>query len=318
MDREVGQDARSFYDARYAHGYMDEWPDEKKERVLRLIRSLRLPDRGRALDLGCGNGEFTGILKKALPGWSIYGSDISSVAVENARMRCPDCSFFIIGGSEPDEKFDFLFTHHVLEHADNIQEIWVEIHRYLRTPGSVLHILPCGHKGSLEYNLCMLKADGIDRDSGNRFYFEDKGHLRRLTAKQVNDCAIKYDLVLSEEFYSNQFYGALNWITLEAFGFIMHLTALRNTKDIVSSVQMILLRASLLAIKFLRFPANTIDHKRNKMGKYQYALLFFVLLPVYPVSKLTNMLLKYWSNREWEHKRKEKNGSEMFLYYARA
>ena len=58
-----------FYDNRYRGGYMDEWPADKKKRVRGVVKGLNLPGRGAALDYGCGNGEFTGVLKEALPGW---------------------------------------------------------------------------------------------------------------------------------------------------------------------------------------------------------------------------------------------------------
>ena len=38
--------ARDFYEDRYRQGDMDEWPDEKKERIAEVIRSLPLPPRG--------------------------------------------------------------------------------------------------------------------------------------------------------------------------------------------------------------------------------------------------------------------------------
>jgi len=53
--REKKQEASVFYDARYERGYMDEWPLEKKQRVLGLVKGFNLPETGEALDLGCGN-----------------------------------------------------------------------------------------------------------------------------------------------------------------------------------------------------------------------------------------------------------------------
>ena len=51
-----------FYQDRYAQGYMDEWPSEKKQRIFEIIRALQLPDTGEALDFGCGNGVLTEIV----------------------------------------------------------------------------------------------------------------------------------------------------------------------------------------------------------------------------------------------------------------
>lgn len=88
------QTSEEFYDERYTKGYMDEWPVEKKQRVFEVIRSLNLPDEGEALDFGCGNGVFTEVMRQALPKWKIYGTDISAVAIENAKARISSCIFF--------------------------------------------------------------------------------------------------------------------------------------------------------------------------------------------------------------------------------
>src|SRR4030043_764330 len=56
-----------FYQKRYAQSYMDEWPIEKKKRVYQLIRDLGLPNVGKAIDFGCGNGVLTNVIKQALP-----------------------------------------------------------------------------------------------------------------------------------------------------------------------------------------------------------------------------------------------------------
>lgn len=164
-------DAVNFYDDRYSKGYMDEWPAEKKQRVLDLVRGLNLPERGDAVDFGCGNGEFTGVLKRALPGWNVYGIDITSVAIDNAQKRHPDCLFYML---PMNKKFDFLFSHHVLEHVDDIDKTWHEIDRYLKKEASSLHVLPCGNQESFEYNLCLLRNDGIESGSGNRFFLKIK------------------------------------------------------------------------------------------------------------------------------------------------
>jgi trans-aconitate methyltransferase len=86
--------ATVFYDDRYAQGYMEEWSEEKKRRIAEVVSALRLPTRGRALDFGCGNGVLTDVLRRALPpGWEVVGTDLSAVALENARSLHPGCTF---------------------------------------------------------------------------------------------------------------------------------------------------------------------------------------------------------------------------------
>jgi len=201
MDSNDDSNATKFYDDRYLKGYMKEWPIEKKQRVLEVINSLNLPERGDALDFGCGNGVFTDIIKQALPKWNVYGVDVSSIAVDNAKDLHSNCSFFLpFNVSYRDKRFDFVFTHHVLEHVYDVSETWHEINGYLKEEASVLHILPCGNKGSFEHRVCLLREDGINRDMEDKFYFEDISHLRRLNTDQMNRFAVTYGLNLDVDY----------------------------------------------------------------------------------------------------------------------
>ena len=97
-----------FYEDRYEQGYMEEWDDLKKNKVKEVLLELKLPPTGKALDFGCGNGVFTKIIKDTLPGWQVYGVEISSIAVQNARKRIPGCTFFEAGESDNYKgQFDF-------------------------------------------------------------------------------------------------------------------------------------------------------------------------------------------------------------------
>ena len=179
-----------FYEESYKRGYMDEWPLKKKQRVIEIIRGLQLPEKGDALDFGCGNGILTEIVRQVLPAWNVYGTDISITAIEHAKARYPDCCFFHLEDNHcKDKKFDFLFTNHVLEHVYSLQETLKKIVDFLKPTSFMLHLLPCGNKGSFEYRICLLNREGINRKMGNRFFFEDHSHLRRLTGAQLKDLA---------------------------------------------------------------------------------------------------------------------------------
>jgi SAM-dependent methyltransferase len=297
---------------------MEEWPVEKKQRIFDFILELNLPETGEALDFGCGNGEFTEVLKLALPNWKVYGMDISSVAIGNAKKSYPNCIFFLPSNvAFENKKFDFLFTHHVLEHVEDINQAWREIDQYLKKEASCLHVLPCGNQGSFEYRLCMQRSNGIDKNSENRFVYEDESHLRRLTTEQMEYFAINHRFKLACDYYSHQFYGALNEITLLSPYLIFDMINPKQAKNITLAIKLSLLFLVLLVIKILRFPANTIDYKKKKMIAFKYYLSFFMLGVFYPLSKLINMFLRFESDLEWINKRKEKNGSEMYLFYER-
>lgn len=92
--------AREFYDKRYSTDYMYGWEVRKKRWTLEILRSLDLPKVGKALDFGCGNGIFAELLTRALPGWAIFGTDISPVAIEKAQKRVKNCCFLSLSGLE--------------------------------------------------------------------------------------------------------------------------------------------------------------------------------------------------------------------------
>src|ERR1700754_1131853 len=135
--------AVEFYDERYRQGYMEEWDETKKFKVREVIRQLNLPATGKALDFGCGNGVFTIILKELLPSWEIYGVEISPIAVRNARAHFPSCHFF--AADEADKykhRFDLLFSHHVIEHVQELDETLQVIDSYCKPSSFQLHIFP--------------------------------------------------------------------------------------------------------------------------------------------------------------------------------
>lgn len=311
--------ATDFYEKRYSTGYMDEWPVEKKWRVFDIIKNLNLPETGEALDFGCGNGVFTRIIQQALPHWRIYGCDISQVAIENARKRFPGCNFFLLGDeSYKDKKFDFLFSHHTLEHVLDIVRTCDEMVLYLKDSSSMLHILPCGNKGSFEYKLCLLIKDGIDYGRGGRFYFEDEGHLRRLTTEQLNDLFKKSSFNLSKDFYSNQYYGAIDWITRASPFFVWRFINPARAKNQDSRRQLLKLNIVLITLNLWRTPVNIFAKIINKYRRtlLNYLTLVFCAIP-YIISKPLDIFLKYLAKIEWKIHKTEPHGSEMYLFYTR-
>lgn len=310
--------AKEFYEERYKDGYMDEWPMEKKIKVIDVIKSLSLPKMGKGLDFGCGNGVFTNVLKQALPEWEIYGSDISEVAVKNAEERYPDCKFFVSDNEQFSElEFDFLFSHHVLEHVFDIQKTISEINVYLKTEAKMLHILPCGNENSFEFNVCKLRTDGINKDMEDRFFFEDEGHVRRLTTARANDLMEAHNFKLEKGFYNNQYYNALRWITRSP-DFIMNFTDPTKAINSKSLKRLKSLRYKLILLRYLQLPALLFLQVRkvyNKTLKH-YLILAIDFVP-YLVSYPFYSYIETKAEAEWDESKEQENGSEMYLYYER-
>ena len=98
----------------------------------------------KVLDFGCGSGDLVrGLRSLGLDAW---GCDIRALwegsndpCVKYLRVIAPESSFRL---PFPDESFDSVVSTGVLEHAQNKDEIFREIHRILTPGGQMLHMFP--------------------------------------------------------------------------------------------------------------------------------------------------------------------------------
>ncbi len=262
------------------------------------------------MNFGCGNGVFTEILKKALPNWKVYGCDISEVAVNNARKKNPECVFFMTDdATSKDKKFDFIFSHHVLEHVLEIKETVREIVGRTNNNASMLHILPCGNRDSFEWQVCQLVNGGINEKRGNTFFFEYEGHLRRMTTNSCVFAFKSFGFMLKQAFYSNQYYGALNWITRSNPLVIFTIFNPLRGKNIKAKLKLALLLCKFILIAGLRLPYVVYQRFDN------LALKILLFIPSYTVSVFVDKYIVKKSNQEWEKYKTKSNGSEMYLHF---
>ncbi len=313
------QKAIGFYERRYVQGYMEEWPAEAKHKVIEVIRGLGLPECGEALDFGCGNGVLTEVIRQALPKWKVYGTDISTIAIAEARKRYPNCTFFVVGEKAfAGKKFDFVFTNHVLEHVYNLPQVLDEIDNRLKPTARILHILPSGNEGSFEHNVCLLRKDGINRELENRFFFEDEAHVRRLNTEQMSKLYAEKGFMLAREYYSCQYYGAIDWITQQGIGFVWMLTDTSEAIDETAKEKLRKLRYYLSFIAAIRFFAVKFENVWRKRKKRIKHFVFLIAgLPSYIVAKPIDVYWKRKAFREWKTRKMDRNGSEMLLYFTR-
>lgn len=313
-----GPAAIAYYQGRYAHGYVNDWSTDKKRRIFEVVRSLDLPHTGSALDFGCGNGVLTDVIRQALPAaWEVHGTDISEIAIENARTRYPKCGFFLHDDCDLlSRKYDLLFTHHVLEHVHDLPQTLDEISAHLKNGGAILHVLPCGNEGSFEHRVCLLRKNGIDRQLGNRFFFEDEGHIRRLTTDQLRGLCRERGLVLTKEYYSGQYYGALHWISRSGPAFIRMFTDASSAVDASARRRLGLMRFGLLALWVCRLPCELFQRlsRQRRKGIRDYTLMALGLLP-YAVAWPIDCCVRSRALGEWRQRQAERNGSEMYLVF---
>ncbi len=309
----------AFYEDRYEHGYMEEWPAEKKRMMFEVIRELHLPAQGEALDFGCGNGVLTELLRQALPAWKIYGTDISRKAVSNATERFPGCSFLDANSPELAQKrFDLLFTNHVLEHVFDLVTVVNQMNGYLKPTSSMLHFLPCGNEGSYEHTICRLREDGINAELENRFFYEDEGHVRRLTTERVCQICQSLNFKLNKAFYSNHYYGAIEWITSSHPKFVLLFSDSARANRVASRRKLDRERVRLLFITALRMPMQIVSQLLKKGDKRaKHYLLLLMALPFYVFSRPIDKYWKRKSREEWDSRKLDPGGSSMCLFFTR-
>ncbi|AJC72515.1 ubiquinone biosynthesis protein UbiE [Thermococcus guaymasensis DSM 11113] len=102
-----------------------------------LVFSMLKTKSGRALDLGCGTGNYTLELKKR--GFDVIGLDASEEMLKIARMKGLNC---IKGDAYnlpfPDESFDLVLSVTMFEFIHEPEKVIAEIHRVLKPGGEVL------------------------------------------------------------------------------------------------------------------------------------------------------------------------------------
>jgi SAM-dependent methyltransferase len=307
-----------YYDSRYAGEYMAEQPRLEVERVEQVLAGVRRPVE-RVLDFGCGRGGWVAVLERAFPGAELTGIDISGTAIERAEARFPAHRFMSFDGRHAPlsrGSVDLVFSYHVLEHVLDLDGTVAEIARLLPEGGQACLILPCGNPGSLEERVVRMGTNGIDPVSG-RFFYEDPGHLRRLTSDRLTQLCASEGLVLVRGWYANQLWGAIDFLARVGHGVIgevfrpdrgrtrrdrARLSALRLAMTTLTPF----MQAYSLSRPWQRLRAADGGAERARTVAMAAAKL--VSLPV-------GAAVEGLARREWERERERPNGSAQYLLF---
>ena len=105
---------------------------------IRYRFSIPFAERGRLLDIGCGNG--TELYRLKAMGWETYGVEIDEEAVMSARSKGMEVFMGnLLAANYPDQFFHVVRMSFVLEHLPNPREVLQEIKRIL-SPGGRIYI----------------------------------------------------------------------------------------------------------------------------------------------------------------------------------
>jgi SAM-dependent methyltransferase len=144
-----------------------------------LLAELRPGDR--ALDLGCGAGDFTAAMAEA--GARAIGVEVAQAAVERARGRHPGLDFRLVPIEGPlpleDSSFDVVWASEVIEHVDDTARWLSEVRRVLAPGGRLLVTTP-------SHGRLRVALGGVERFSeplGDHLHLYTGNSLRSLLAE---------------------------------------------------------------------------------------------------------------------------------------
>jgi 2-polyprenyl-3-methyl-5-hydroxy-6-metoxy-1,4-benzoquinol methylase len=105
------------------------------------LRYLAVPNRGRMLDVGCGDGSVLKLANEL--GWNTEGVDFDPAAVANATRHGLSVRLGALKDQRyPENAFDLVLMSHVIEHVPDPLATIREIRRVLRPSGMLVATTP--------------------------------------------------------------------------------------------------------------------------------------------------------------------------------
>jgi len=131
---------------------------ERTQPSIDLAARIRLDNPGRVIDLGCGPGNSTQVLRARFPHASIEGLDNSEEMIAAARRECPELSWCVgdIGDWNPDKPYDLVFSNAALQWVPDHAKL---IPRLLQA-GRVLAVqIPAHHASPVHQEILTVSRD---------------------------------------------------------------------------------------------------------------------------------------------------------------
>lgn len=120
----------------------------------------------KVLDIGCGVGVFTELVKTTYPDCEVWGTDISDSAIEANKLKGLDINYFqgYIGSLEgiPLEYFDVIFCGETIEHLDEPLDLFNEAYTFLNPNGKLIITTPKEEQIKSEEHLWYFSQEDVE------------------------------------------------------------------------------------------------------------------------------------------------------------
>ncbi|MEO1053268.1 MAG: methyltransferase domain-containing protein [Bacteroidota bacterium] len=122
--------------------------DKKRLDFIAKVIGDNIGDKGRVLDVGCGNGIIS--LHLGHLGYDVQGIDVSEKAIEKAKAanKFDNVSFKTLSAEElaaSGETYDVIICSEVLEHLDQPGSLLEKLHESLKEGGKLIVTVPNGN-----------------------------------------------------------------------------------------------------------------------------------------------------------------------------
>jgi SAM-dependent methyltransferase len=152
-----------------------------------IVRNAAATDSGKLIDIGCGNGSALTNLSRAMPRWSLYGSELSDAA-KPVLQRLPNfVELYTTPAREIPERFDILTMIHALEHMPDP----------LASLQDAAHLL--NEDGGLFVEIPNVLTSPFDLLIADHLLHFSPAHLAYLASRAGFDVAILRDDLLPKE-----------------------------------------------------------------------------------------------------------------------
>jgi len=171
------------------------YEDERTQPVYDLISKINITNPENIIDIGCGPGNSTRILRERWPAAHITGLDSSSEMIEKARSRFPQGDWLLADAAEwhPAKEYSIVFSNAALQWLPHQERLIKVLFGCLQTQGVLAVQVPANsesplHKALLrvskrkEWKESMVGCDRLLTYHDAGFYYDQ---LTALTDKVV-------------------------------------------------------------------------------------------------------------------------------------
>jgi 2-polyprenyl-3-methyl-5-hydroxy-6-metoxy-1,4-benzoquinol methylase len=119
------------------------------------------------LDIGCGVGVLTNLIKNTYPNCEVWGVDISDQAIRDNIKENPSITYHKqeIGNLNkvPSNHFDFVFSGETLEHLDHPEDLIKDACMALKPGGKLVITTPEGHNIPSEEHVYEFSHEDVEK-----------------------------------------------------------------------------------------------------------------------------------------------------------